>query len=201
MGDLDQLVDAARAGGGWAFGRLWSELSPVVCAYLRGRNVPEAEDVASDVFLAAFRGMDQFSGDGTAFRTWLFTIAHHKSVDAARRAARGAIPFVSLATGAERAAEIAERAAPPQRSAEDEALDGMSGAAALEILGCLSDGQRAVLLLRVIGELSLRETASVLGRPPGAVKVAQHRALRRLRAELVDDTRRAAGTDPVRGPS
>jgi RNA polymerase sigma-70 factor, ECF subfamily len=200
MSDLDEFVDAARAGGGWAFGRLWSELSPAVCAYLRGRKVPDPEDVASDVFLAAFLGIDRFCGDGTAFRTWLFTIAHHKSVDAARRAAHRAIPFVSLAGGADAPADIAERATQPQRSAEDEALDGMSGDAALEILGCLGDGQRAVLLLRVIGELSVRETATVLGRPPGAVKVAQHKALRRLRAELAKDPRRAAGADPVRDP-
>jgi RNA polymerase sigma factor (sigma-70 family) len=199
MSDLDAFVDAARAGGGWAFGRLWSELSPTVCAYLRGRKVPDPEDLASDVFLAAFRGIDRFSGDGAAFRAWLFTIAHHKAVDATRRAARHA-PFVSLATRADPAADIAERACQPQRSAEDEALDGMSGEAALEILGCLSDGQRAVLLLRVIGELSLRETATVLNRPPGAVKVAQHRALRRLRAELANDPRREAGADPVRDP-
>jgi RNA polymerase sigma-70 factor (ECF subfamily) len=197
MSDLDAFVDAARSGGGWAFGRLWSELSPAVCAYLRGRKVPDPEDVASEVFLAAFCGIDRFSGDGTSFRTWLFTIAHHKSVDATRRAARRAIPFVGLAGRADSADDIAERVTQPQRSAEDEALEGMSGDAALEILDRLSDSQRAVLLLRIIGELSVSETAAVLGRPPGAVKVAQHRALRRLRAELADHPRRTADVDPV----
>src|SRR3954447_11842587 len=83
--DLDLLVDAARASGRWAFGRLWEELSPAVAAYLRRRGVRDAEDVTSDVFLAAFRGIAGFEGDGAAFRAWLFTIAHHKGVDFIRR--------------------------------------------------------------------------------------------------------------------
>jgi RNA polymerase sigma-70 factor (ECF subfamily) len=197
MSDLDVFVDAARAGGGWAFGRLWSELSPAVYAYLRGRGAPDPEDIASDVFLAAFCGIDQFSGDGTAFRTWLFTIAHHKSVDATRRAGRLAIPFVGLADRTETPADIADCMTEPQRSAEDEAIDGMSGDAALAILGRLSRGQQSVLLLRVVAGLSVRETATVLGRAPGAVKVAQHRALRRLRAELANHPCPTAEADSV----
>ncbi|MFZ0323842.1 MAG: RNA polymerase sigma factor, partial [Actinomycetes bacterium] len=85
---LDALVDAARAGGHWAFERLWQELSPRVSGYLRGRGVGDADDVTSEVFLAAFQGMGTFNGDGAAFRSWLFTIAHHRGVDWQRRAAR-----------------------------------------------------------------------------------------------------------------
>ena len=88
MDDLDALVDAARAGGGWAFGRLWEQLAPSVAAYLRRRGVQDADDVTSEVFLAAFLGIARFRGDGPAFRAWLFTIAHHKGVDAVRRPAR-----------------------------------------------------------------------------------------------------------------
>jgi DNA-directed RNA polymerase specialized sigma24 family protein len=58
--DLDQLLDAARAGGGWAFERLWQELSPVVLGYLRGRRTPDPEDVTSEVFLAAFQQVGAF---------------------------------------------------------------------------------------------------------------------------------------------
>ena len=87
MDELDLLVAAARTGGGWAFGRLWEQLAPSVAAYLRGRGVRDADDVTSEVFLAAFRGIGRFHGDGVAFRSWLFTIAHHKSVDVHRRPA------------------------------------------------------------------------------------------------------------------
>ena len=179
MDDLDALVDAARAGGGWAFGRLWETLAPVVAAYLRARGVRDADDATSEVFLAAFRGIGRFEGDGAAFRSWLFTIAHHKGVDAHRRSARR-----DLLTGGGRPGgdeELVERSGRRAPSAEDEAMVLIGTEEALRRLAVLTEDQRAVLLLRVVAELSLAETAQVLGRPVGAVKALQHRALARLR--------------------
>lgn len=172
--DLDLLVDAARAGGGWAFGRLWEQLSPVVHAYVRGRGAADPDDTTSEVFLAAFTRIDRFQGDGRDFRAWLFTIAHHKAVDAVRRGARPR----EVPTG--EALDLGPLAA----SAEDEALSRLGDQAALRLLGLLTPDQRSVLLLRVVGDLSLEETARVVGRPVGAVKALQHRALARLRREI-----------------
>jgi|tagenome__1003787_1003787.scaffolds.fasta_scaffold20675996_2 RNA polymerase sigma factor (sigma-70 family) len=180
--DLDLLVDAARAGGGWAFGRLWELLAPVVAVYLRRRGVRDVDDVTSEVFLAAFRGIGRLDGDGAAFRAWLFTIAHHKAVDAVRRPVRE----LPLDLGGELSPD---RGAWP--SAEDEALDRVGGSAALRALQLLTPDQREVLLLRVVGDLSLAETAQVLGKPVGAVKALQHRALARLRTAVSPDPRAA----------
>jgi RNA polymerase sigma-70 factor (ECF subfamily) len=171
--DLDLLVDAARAGGSWAFGRLWEELSPVVHAYVRARGATDPDDTTSEVFLAAFTRIDRFAGDGRAFRSWLFTIAHHKAVDGTRRKARSReVPTDALLDG------------PPAPSAEDHALARLGDQDALRLLDTLTRDQRSVLLLRVVGELSLAETAAVVGRPVGAVKALQHRALERLRREV-----------------
>ncbi len=183
MDDLDALVDAARAGGGWAFGRLWEQLAPSVAAYLRRRGVQDADDVTAEVFLAAFRGIARFHGDGPAFRAWLFTIAHHKGVDAVRRPARRELLVDSFA-GSE--SDLLPDG-PGPRSAEDEALDRVSGSAALRSLAVLTDDQREVLLLRVVADLSLAETAQVLRKPVGAVKALQHRALARLRSAVSPD--------------
>jgi RNA polymerase sigma-70 factor (ECF subfamily) len=177
--ELDLLVAAARSGGGWAFGRLWEELAPSVAAYLRGRGVRDADDVTSEVFLAAFRGIGRFQGDGVAFRSWLFTIAHHKGVDVHRRPASREV-LVDAVTAA--AGNGLDR--DPTRSAEDVAMEQIAGDGALRRLARLTDDQRAVLLLRVMADLSLAETAEVLGKPVGAVKALQHRALARLRADL-----------------
>ena len=181
MDELDQLVAAARSGGGWAFGRLWEQLAPSVAAYLRGRGVRDADDVTSEVFLAAFRGIGRFQGDGVAFRSWLFTIAHHKGVDVHRRPASREVlvDAVGAGTGHQLDAER-DRA----RSAEEVAMEQIAGDRALRQLGSLTDDQRAVLLLRVVADLSLAETAEVLRKPVGAVKALQHRALARLRADL-----------------
>jgi RNA polymerase sigma-70 factor (ECF subfamily) len=177
---LDGLVDAARAGDGWAFGRLWETLAPVVAAYLRARGVRDADDATSEVFLAAFRGIARFEGDGPAFRAWLFTIAHHKGVDAHRRSARGEVLVGDHGLDGEAAHSVRTRRRAP--SAEDEAIVRLGTDDALRRLAVLTEDQRGVLLLRVMAELSLAETAEVLGKPVGAVKALQHRALARLRA-------------------
>lgn len=174
MDDVDALLDAARAGGGWAFARLWEALAPAVTGYLRARGVPDPDDVASEVFLAAFRGVGRFSGDGRDFRAWLFTIAHHKGVDVLRRAS----------SRYEVATEVVPDVGPPAPSAEHAALDRLAEGQTLRLLDQLTEDQRAVLLLRVVADLSLTETADVLGKPVGAVKSLQHRALDRLRKSL-----------------
>jgi RNA polymerase sigma-70 factor (ECF subfamily) len=177
--ELDLLVAAARSGGGWAFGRLWAQLAPSVAAYLRGRGVRDADDVTSEVFLAAFRGIGRFHGDGVAFRSWLFTIAHHKAVDVRRRPASREILVDAVGAGAGHGLDNITA-----RSAEDVAMEQIGGDRAVRQLEALTDDQRAVLLLRVVADLSLAETADVLGKPVGAIKALQHRALARLRAEL-----------------
>ncbi len=182
MEELDHLVDAARAGGGWAFGRLWELLSPPVAAYLRTRGVRDADDVTSEVFLAAFRQVGTFQGDGAAFRAWLFTIAHHKGVDTVRRPRSREVPVDTSDRQALEAGSTARLA----RSAEDQALERIGAADAVRRLDALTDDQRAVLLLRVVADLSLAETATALGKPVGAVKALQHRALARLRSGLTD---------------
>jgi RNA polymerase sigma factor (sigma-70 family) len=172
MDDLDALVDTARAGGHWAFTRLWEELATVVASYLRARGVRDVDDATSEVFLAAFRGISRFEGDGAAFRAWLFTIAHHKAVDTYRRGSARDVLMESVDDGR------------TQPSAEETALGRLADVAARRWLAVLTDDQRAVILLRVIGDLSLAETARVLDRPVGAVKALQHRALVRLRAAM-----------------
>jgi RNA polymerase sigma-70 factor (ECF subfamily) len=172
--DLDQWVDAARAGGGWAFGLLWEALSPGVAGYVRGRGAPDPDDVTSEVFLAAFQRIAAFQGGGAAFRSWLFTIAHHKAVDAVRRG-----PALR---------ERLTDDVPDDRivaSAEHDALARLGDANVRALLDVLTDDQRDVLLLRVVADLSLEETAGVLGKPVGSVKQLQRRALARLKRTLV----------------
>jgi RNA polymerase sigma factor (sigma-70 family) len=161
---LSHWVDAARTGDSAAFGHLWQLLSPRVHGYLRGRGVASPEDVTSDVFLAAFTGMASFTGDGAAFRSWLFTIAHHKAVDDLRR----------RTPTAEWTPENDPRAV---GSAEDTAFEGLLGARVRGMLAGLTPEQREVLLLRAVGDLSVEEVAAVTGRTEGAVKQLFHRAV------------------------
>jgi len=170
--ELSQWVEDARTGDTAAFGRIWQALSPRVHGYLRGRGVASPEDVTSDVFLAAFSGITTFTGDGAAFRSWLFTIAHHKAVDDLRR----------RRPTDEWTPESDPRAAD---SAEDTAFEGVLGARVRGMLDALTPEQREVLLLRAVGDLSIEEVAAITGRTEGAVKQLFHRAV--ATARRVDD--------------
>lgn len=175
---LDEVVDAARRGDRAAFGALWQELSPRVDAYFRAQGVAEHEDLTSEVFLAAFRQVDRFIGGGAAFKGFLFSVAHRRHVDWVRRQVRRG-PTVTLD-------EVVED--PRTRtSAEDDALSALGERRVVALLATLTPDQRAVVALRVLGELSLEETARVLGRDVGSVKSLQHRGLARLRRNLAPD--------------
>lgn len=173
--ELDSLVAAAGSGDGSAFGRLWELLAPKVRGYVLGRGAANPDDLTSEVFLDAFRGMERFSGDGAAFKRWLFTIAHRRLVDELRaRSRRG--------HGESYDADTDPRTS---GSAEDVALGRLTAGGLQEYLDALLPEQRDVLMLRILGELSFEEVATVMGRSVDAVKGLQRRAIATLRGNEV----------------
>lgn len=173
--ELDSLVVAAGSGDGWAFGRLWELLSPKVRGYVLGRGAAHPDDLTSEVFLDAFRGMERFEGDGAAFKRWLFTIAHRRLVDELRaRSRRG--------PGESYDADTDPRVS---SSAEDIALDRLAVGGLQDYLDVLLPEQRDVLMLRILADLSLEEVATVMGRSVDAVKGLQRRAIAALRSNEV----------------
>jgi RNA polymerase sigma factor (sigma-70 family) len=191
MDQHDALVSAAVAGDPSAFGELWELLSPKVVGYLRGRGVADPDDATSEVFLAAFTRIGDFVGDGRQFRRFLFTVAHHKSVDDIRRRFGPRVP---------QQVELTE-AGDPRRaaSAEDEALREVYGEQIQQLLASLPPVQREVLLLRVVTGLDVADVAAVVGRSEGAVKQLQHRALTSLRGQLAVGVARAPAVAGVAG--
>jgi RNA polymerase sigma factor (sigma-70 family) len=172
--ELDDLVARARLGDAGAFEELWRALSPRVAAYIRSRGVASVDDATSEVFLGVFSGLAHFVGDGDAFRSWLFTLAHHKSVDAFRRI-RPESAYDSYNDN---------RTTP---SAEDSVTDRMLAAPLEAALARLPATQREVLVLRVVGQLSVDEVSAIMGRSPGSVRQMQKRAIASLRRLLDAD--------------
>ena len=172
---LDAAVNAARRGDADAFGELWRELSPRVAAYFRAHSVLDADDLTSEVFLAAFRQVERFIGGGDAFRALVFSMAHRRRVDWLRRRTRrgAAVSWEELGEDPRTSS-----------SAEAEALESLAEQRTLALLAELTDAQREVITLRVLADLSLEQTARVLGRDVGSVKSLQHRGLARLRGKL-----------------
>ncbi|HET9501268.1 MAG TPA: RNA polymerase sigma factor [Marmoricola sp.] len=167
----DEVVDAARAGDQDAWRQLYQLLAPRVFGYLRARGVEDPEGTTSEVFLAVLRALDDLTGGAQGLRTLTFSIAHARVVDDVRRRTRRP-DLVAYDTADD------VRTADP---AEDAALTTVEANRALRHLGRLGEDQRTVVMLRILGDLSLQETAEVLGRSVPAVKQLQRRGLLALR--------------------
>lgn len=169
------VLAAAQTGAEWAVAVLYRELQPKLIRYLSGHERADAEDLASDVWLAAARGLTRFEGDESDFHRWLFTIAKRRLIDHRRSAGRrGGV--VAL----DQVAEPRGAGEPP-----GDALD--LGDPLLDHLRALPPDQRDVVLLRVVAELDVAAVAAIMGKKPGTIRVLQHRALERLAELLASD--------------
>jgi RNA polymerase sigma factor (sigma-70 family) len=168
------LLESARQGSEAAWQELYNGFAPVVLGYLRANGAPDPEDVLGEVFLQVARDIITFDGAEKGFRSWVFTIAHHRLIDARRHSARRP---VELAPDPPEPADWADDAA-------DEALAKIGVEEVQRVLEAISEEQRAVLLLRVIGDLSIEDVAAAVGKRPGAVKALQRRGLAAVKREL-----------------
>ncbi len=170
--DLAAALKTAAAGDPEGFAVLWRALQPAVLRYLRVVAGDAAEDVASETWLQAARDLHRFEGDLPGFRGWLFRIARHRAIDEQRRAARRP----------EHPAESPDRDAAPARDAAAEVIEQSGTDWALSLIAALPRDQAEAVMLRVVAGLDVATTARVLGKRPGAVRVATMRGLRRLAA-------------------
>jgi RNA polymerase sigma-70 factor (ECF subfamily) len=185
---LDAVVAEAMAGDRVALREVLETIRPIVVRYCRARvgamerSGLSAEDVAQEVCLAAVMALPRYRDRGRPFLAFVYGIAAHKVADAYRAAGRDlAYPTDSIPE--HRSAEPD----PEQAAVEADSVTRMS-----DLLEILPDKQREILILRVVVGLSAEETAEAVGSTPGAVRVAQHRALARLKSAIVE-----AGRDYV----
>ena len=177
---LDAAVAEAVAGSRDALREVVETIRPVVVRYVRARvgtaerSGLSADDVAQEVCLAAIQALPRYRDQGRPFMAFVYGIASHKVADARRAAARNrtdptdAVPErFSLDSGPEQLA-----------------IQSDSAARMNKLLAVLPEKQREILTLRIVVGLSAEETADAVGSTPGAVRVAQHRALARLKSEI-----------------
>lgn len=178
---IDALVGAAMGGDRTAVARLLASIQPLVVRYCRARvgrqerSYASADDVAQEVCLAVLTALPSYRDQGRPFLAFVYGIAAHKVADAHRSAARNRAEPVSEFPDS---LELDE--GPEQR-----AMNGELSGRMARLLSTLPHKQREILVLRVVVGLSADETADAVGSTPGAVRVAQHRALTRLRKALV----------------
>ncbi len=134
-----------------------------------------ADDIAQEVCLAVMTALPRYRDQGRPFLAFVYGIAAHKVADAHRAAAR------DLSHPVEKLPESYSAQSTPEQSA----IEAESVARMNQLLEVLPAKQREILILRVVVGLSAEETADALGTTSGAVRVAQHRGLARLRSALI----------------
>jgi RNA polymerase sigma-70 factor, ECF subfamily len=175
--DGGRLTELAVRGQPAAIETLLRQIRPMVVRYCRSRlgrisgHYHAADDVAQEVCIAVLYALPRYQDMGRPFASFVFGIASHKVADAVRSASRLAIPTADLPDSPD------DRPGP-----EDTAVAYLEAERARALLARLPAPQRQLLALRVLSGWSAEETGHALGMSAGAVRVAQHRALARLRA-------------------
>jgi RNA polymerase sigma-70 factor (ECF subfamily) len=171
---LAPLVVAAKAGCSASFERLYRMLAGQVASYLRWHRATDPDGLTNDVFAQVHRNLGRFEGDEQGFRSWVFTIAHHRMIDDRRRASREIPVQSSGAVDETRGCG----------DVEEDAFAALSRHEVEHLLAVLSPDQREVVLLRIVADLPVEQVARMMDRREGAIKALQHRAVASLRRHL-----------------
>jgi RNA polymerase sigma-70 factor (ECF subfamily) len=165
------VLAAAQRGDESAFSALWRDCNPPLLRYLRVTAPEVAEDVAAETWVSVIRALGRFQGGEDAWRAWLFTTARRRVVDEGRRRSRRPESLL---------AEVGADEAPRAADTADLALEHLTTREAIAAVAALPPMQAEVIMLRVVAGLDTDAVAELLGRSPGAVRVAAHRGLWRL---------------------
>jgi len=180
---LAELTTRAVRGQPAAIESLLEHIRPMVVRYCQARlsrttaHYHGADDVAQEVCIAVFSALPRYRDMGRPFASFVFGIASHKVADAVRATARLAVPTAELPDCPDE-----------QPGPEEMAVAWLEAQRARALLARLPAHLRELLILRMVSGLSAEETGNVLGMSAGAVRVAQHRALARLREFALDES-------------
>lgn len=182
------LVTATQAGDVDAFGELYQRHSPAILRYLRFR-VPDhgiVEDLAADTWVKAFRSIGNVTDQGKEFVAWLYTIAGNRLLDHWKSSRVKCETPSMFGDITDLVAEILIVDTDVERIVVERCAARDNARVLHDHIQLLVPAQRECVTHRFFSELSVRETADVLGIKEGAVKALQHRAVHRL-AQLIPE--------------
>ncbi|HEX5090564.1 MAG TPA: RNA polymerase sigma factor [Nocardioides sp.] len=168
----DEVVAAAKCGDEDAWRTLYRAHAGRLVVWLRTRSGGDgavtAEDIAAQAWLTAAEKVGDYTGGADEFGAWLFGIARRIAANVQRRGSR------------RQTDPVAEVTVEPIEGPESAVADG---AWVRELLATLTPRERDVVACVDVVGLSVADAARALGLTPVAVRVARHRALRRLRRD------------------
>ncbi|MDJ0393868.1 RNA polymerase sigma factor ShbA [Rhodococcus sp. G-MC3] len=174
---LERRVPQAVSGDRTALGDVIALVRPKLKRYCAARSVSldvAADDVVQDVCLALVTAIPKYRDMGKPFMAFVYGIAAHKLADAGRKASLRRSYSLELVIEEPSTDESPEKAA----------IDGEFRSHAQALMETLPPRHRKIILMRVVWGMTAPETGRALGMSAGAVRVAQHRAMNQLRAEL-----------------
>lgn len=166
----DLTLERARQGDKSAIASIYDQYFEPIYQFVRFRvaDAKQAEDITSEVFLALVVGLKKKKGPKNNLRAWLFRVARNKIAD--HHSARDTLPL-----------ETIEQHLPDDSlSVEAQFMQSMTQAQVRDLIMQLNLDQQTVLLLRFSQQLSVRETADIMGKNVNTVKTLQARALKKL---------------------
>jgi len=166
-------VDAARRGDKESFAQVYESVAPDLykfALYTLG-NTHDAEDVVSETFMEAYRGISKLR-EPASFRPWILRILSARCKRKIAEYIKGKNEFdletfsIVLADEGDLSADISEQIT------------------VMQALGRLSDTERMLLMLSVLEGYTAREISQITGSPQGTVSSKLHRSLTKLRKML-----------------
>ncbi len=174
--DINQLIGQAQQGNSEAFGRLYDNFAQRIFKYIRLKiqDRQEAEDILQEVFIKAYRGLNALSLANLNFAAWLYKVASNTINDHLRKKYR--TPKIVA---------MDEDFDPPDHaSVEQELVRQSDWETAQKAFTHLPPIYKQVLELRFLQDLSLSEVSKILNKSNVAVRLIQHRAIKKVKLVL-----------------
>ncbi len=176
MREENKLINRAKSGESKAFGELYDKHLSAIYRYIFlrvGGRKADAEDLAHQVFLSAWQNIKNYEFRGFPFSSWLYRIAHNALIDHYRT----------------EKIHLDIDKVPESILVDSENLEGVIDQNfELEkvkvVLQKLEPDQQNVLIMKFVNDLSNKEIAEVLEKSEGAIRVIQHRAIKRIKSLL-----------------
>ena len=172
----DSIVQHAIRGESSAFGLLYDYYQPKIYRFviLKVGHREEAEDITHQVFLSAWQNIKNYKTKGFPFSSWLYRIARNQVIDHYRtRKVTSAID------------EIQPEYILSPAAAHLNVDKNLEVERVMEAVWKLEGNYQDVVIMRFVEDLTLKETAGALGKTEGAVKLMQHRAIKKLKTLLI----------------
>jgi RNA polymerase sigma-70 factor (ECF subfamily) len=178
-GDEEKLIKAAVGGDSSAFGSLYDHYQAMIYRFvvIKVGSREEAEDITHQVFLSAWQKVRTYKHQGHPFSSWLYRIARNQVIDH-YRARKGEVSI--------------DKIDPELFASVEHASDDLAKKFQLEnvrkAIAALKTDYQDVIIMRFVEDISLKETAAILKKSEGAIKLIQHRAVKELKKALGDET-------------